>query len=502
MANFLKFRITEKVGDKQFGLGGLGAFRAGQIVTCTSEQAHKWIKTRDIADGFIEPIGENNGEEWSKNIRSYIDGVPGFKGNTLPVSEVVLTANTTPDTQGIDLAGSLTLDRRVAVDKFLVNHTTASGGNLVPIILASAGNPVTTDAINVIAYDNSLGTYHLQANNTIAAAITGSTAWAADDLVIIGCTEKFSSVIWTIGTAAIAGSVFTATYWNGTDWIDFPETTELTLEAGTGGALGRTDDNTRTIWWEKPINWRPGGPVNSGCVDAAYYVALRTNGALTSLAGAIPRPCLDSPLGVIRLGLHTKDVDAMVSLIDNNVVDVTKTTAVLTGMDATGDYIYVASDQLFRGVAVNMDGTNVNAEPSVLSAAYWNGRTWNAINVTDGTSTGADASATTLSQDGNITIDNLPFDWVPVAADANLGFIPPSTLTDEKLYWLRFAINADITESTAIANVWALPPIETWYEFNAYPNSFVEAGEPFKLFVNDEDATIAGVVVKVIVMDV
>lgn len=502
MANFLKFRITEKVGDKQFGLGGLGAFRAGQIVTCTSDQAHKWIKTRDIADGFIEPMGENDGEDWSENIRSYIDGVAGFTSNTLPVSEVTLTANATPDAQGLELAGSLTLDRRVAVDKFLVNHTTASGGNLVPLVLASAGDPVTVDAVNVIGYDDSLGTYHLQASNTMAAAITGATAWAADDLAIIGCTEKFASVVWTIGTAANAGSVFTAAYWNGGAWVDFTETTDLTLEAAAGDSLGRTDDNTRTIWWEKPVDWLPGGPTNSGCVDSAYYVALKTDGALTTLAGAIPYPCLDTPLGVINLGLRSKDVDAMVSLIDTTVTDSTSATAVLTGMDATDDYVYVASDQLFRGVAVDMDGANVNAAASILTAAYWNGRTWVAVAITDGTSTGTGTAAVTLSQDGDITIANLPFDWVPAAASTDLGFTPPSTLSTEELYWLRFAINAGITDATAIADAWVLPPVETWYEVNAYPNSFVEAGEPFKLFVNDEDATAAGVVVKAVVMDV
>ncbi len=504
MANFLKFRITEKVGDKQFGLGGLGAFKAGQIVTCTSDQARKWIKTRDIADGFIEPMGENDGEEWSENIRSYIDGLPGFKGNTLPVSEINLTANATPDAQGLELAGSLTLDRRVAVDKFLVNHTTASGSNLVPVILASAGDPVTVDAVNVIGFDNSLGTYHLQANNTIAAAITGAVPWAADDLAIIGCNEKFSSVIWTIGTGVNAAGTtrFTAAYWTGTEWVDFPLTDELTMEAATDDALGRTDDNTRTIWWEKPVDWCPGGPVNSGCVDSAYYVALRTNGPLTALAGGIPYPCLDTPLSVIRLGLRSKNIDALVSLIDTVVTDSTGDTAVLTGMDATDDYIYVASDQLFRGVAIDMDGANVNAEPSTLTAEYWNGRTWANVAITDGTNTGTGALAATLSQDGDITIANLPFDWVPVEASTDLGFAPPATLAGGKLYWLRFSIDADITDATAIAGAWPIPPIETWIEFNAYPNSFVEAGDPIKLFVNDEDNTADGLTIKAIVMDV
>jgi hypothetical protein len=496
MANFLKFRVTDKVGDKQFGLGGLGVFRAGQIVTCTSDQARRWIRTRDIADGFIEPMGENDGAEWSPNIRKYIDGVPGFTWNTVPVSEVQLVTAATPDTQGVDLAGNLTIDRRVAVDKFLMVQGTASGDEVLPIILASSGAPMTLNAANVIGYDNSQNSYHPQANNTISANITGTTPWAAGDLVIFGATEKFSSAIWTIGTAATAGSLFSALYWNGQAWAEFPAFADLTREAAAGGSLGRADDNTRTIWWEKPVDWHVGGPASSGCLDDVYYVALKTNGALTTLAGAVPYPCLDTPLAVISLGSQAKVADALVSLIDDVVVDATNATAALLGMDDTGDYIYVASSSVFGGASLDIGAANANA--SILSGEYWNGRKWVAVSITDGTASGG----ATLAQDGDVKLGAIPFDWVPVSASADLGFVPPVSLNTQKLYWLRFSVSAALSDATTISTAWAMPPVGAWHEVNAYPNSFVEAGDPIKLFVNDEDNTADGLTIKAIVMDV
>ncbi len=500
MANFLKFKVTEKVGDGYFGIGGLGAYRAGEVFSCTSEQAQRWIKLEDIAGGFIEPMGEDDGSAWSENIRNYLDGRQGFTDNTLPVCSISLTANTTPDVQGLELAGSLTLDRRVAVDKFLINHTTASNANTAPVLFVSAGHPVTVDATNVLLYDSDLDTYYTAASNTVAALV-GGAAWGVNDLIMVGYTEKFSSIMWQM-TAHSTGTaeVDALLYWNGTDWSEFAEYIDLTQEALGGPTLARAgnEDNTRMVWGFQPVDWVKGGPAGSAFDPDSYYVAARlTAGGLTSLAGAIPRPVLDTPLSFVSLGLRANAPEAIVTVIDGTTVDEEDTAIVLTGMDATDDYIYVGSPQLFRGLDVDMDA-NVNAVASTLSASYWNGRAWATVAITDGTTNAGVA----LAKDGAITIANLPFDWVSAVASEDLGFEPPATLSTEKLFWLRIGISAAVTDATGIAALYAIPPIETWIEFNAYPNSFVEAGEPFKIFVNDENAAAAGVEVKAIVMDV
>lgn len=500
MANFLKFKVTEKIGDGYFGVGGLGAYKAGEVFSCTSEQARRWIKLEDISSGFIEPMGEDDGSAWSENIRNYLDSRPGFMDNTLPVSTISLTANSTPDVQGLELAGSLTLDRRVAVDKFLINHTTASNANAAPVFFISAGHPVTVDATNVVLYDSSLNAYYTAASNTVTALIN-SNAWAANDLIMVGYAEKFSSIMWQM-TAHSTGTakVDALLYWNGSDWSEFAEYVDLTQEALGGPTLARAgnEDNTRMAWAFKPVNWVKGGPSGSTCDPNSYYIAIRlTAGSLTSLDGAIPRPVLDTPLSWASLGLRSNVPEAVVTVIDGTVVDEAGTSIVLTGMDATDDYIYIGSPQRFRGLDVDMS-SNVNAQAASISASYWNGRTWSTIAVTDGTAN----AGVTLAKDGAITIANLPFDWIPVAANASLGFAPPATLSTNELFWLRLGINATITNATEITALYALPPTKTWIEFNAYPDSFVEAGEPFKIFVNDENATAAGVEVKAVIMDV
>jgi hypothetical protein len=318
---------------------------------------------------------------------------------------------------------------------------------------------------------------------------------------MVGYTEKFSSIMWQM-TAHSTGTaeVDALLYWNGTGWSEFAEYVDLTQELLAGPTLARAcdEDNTRMAWGFKPTDWVKGGPTGSAFDPDSYYMAVRlTAGGLATLAGAIPRPVLDTPLSWISLGLRANSPEAVVTVIDGTTVDEAATAVVLTGMDAVDDYLYVGFPQRFRGLDVDMSAS-VNAAAATLSATYWNGRTWATVAITDGTANGG----ATLAKDGAVTIANLPFDWVAAAASTDLGFTPPTTLSTDELFWLRFGINANITAATEITALYILPPVETWWEFNAYPDSFVEAGEPFKLFVNDENAAAAGVEVKAVVMDV
>jgi hypothetical protein len=498
MANFLKFKVTEKIGDGYFGVGGLGAYRAGDVFFCTGEQAQRWIKLEDISAGFIEPMGEDTGDAWSENIRKFIDSRPGFHDNTLPVSVFSLSATATPDTQGTDLAGGMTISRRVAVDKFLVNHTTASGGAVAPVIFASAGHPVTDDATNVVLYDASSAAYFVAASNTVTAAI-GGNAWAVGDMILIGYPEKFASAMWAM-TAASTGTaaVEAILHWNGSEWVEFADFIDLTQELLAGPTLARAgvDTNTRMVWSYKSVDWKKGGPAGSPCDPNSYYVAVKlTAGGLASLAGAIPRPVLDTPLAWFSLGTATNAPEAVALDIAGTVSDKSSGAVVLPMTNTS--YLYIGAPQVFSTLNVDMSA-NVNSITATLSAAYWNGRTWATVAITDGTAN----SGATFGKDGAIVLSSLPFDWIAAPAGPELGLVPPATLSGKKLYWIRLKVSATLTTTTEVTALTIAPPTNTWVEFNAYPNSFVEAGEPIKLFVNDEDSTADGVEVKVVAMDV
>lgn len=148
--------------------------------------------------------------------------------------------------------------------------------------------------------------------------------------------------------------------------------------------------------------------------------------------------------------------DAMATITDQSVAaqdGLSGTVVTLDDLPAAGGAIYVGAQVPFRGLAVTIGSANANA--AALSAEYWNGSAWASLSITDGT----DDSGATFGQTGNITW-TVPAAWAQmdlesifqsqhVALGAWLNNATP-------LYWLRFAVDADLSASVEATAALAL----------------------------------------------
>lgn len=141
-------------------------------------------------------------------------------------------------------------------------------------------------------------------------------------------------------------------------------------------------------------------------------------------------------------------------LTDRHVDGNTATT--LDAMTAS-DYLYVCTEDEHGGLYVDMNSTSVNDQASVLTMAYGKSdATWAAQAITDGTISPA---GTTLGQDGLITLDAIPTDWLPQTL-GDLG-ITDADRPGKKGYWVRFDVSDTLGTDTDIAQLAALSPIAT-----------------------------------------
>ena len=110
------------------------------------------------------------------------------------------------------------------------------------------------------------------------------------------------------------------------------------------------------------------------------------------------------------------------------------------------DYLYVGFYLQFDTIEMTPFTTN-NTASSVLTMEYWNGSTWAAVDIVDGTTGG---TTITLSAKGKITW-TLPADWKQnIPFDAFLS----------RAYWVRFKVSVALTSTAAIAEcrVYCVPP--------------------------------------------
>ena len=148
---------------------------------------------------------------------------------------------------------------------------------------------------------------------------------------------------------------------------------------------------------------------------------------------------------------------------------------------ANGDYLYVGFSDVFGGVLVDMDGANVNANASVLTAEYWTGAAWAALTITDGT---ANAGAT-LKQDGAITW-LVPTNWAQRTI-TGLG----------TKHWVRISVSAALTAGTAIDNADAIRIPGHLYMFTPDQNTTVAASAELKANATEADAAAVGLLMVV-----
>ena len=103
----------------------------------------------------------------------------------------------------------------------------------------------------------------------------------------------------------------------------------------------------------------------------------------------------------------------------------------------SSDAIYLFPDYplRIRGFYVNVDGSNVNANASVMTLSYWNGA-WTDSSDTDGTASGG----ATFAQDGEV-LWTLPSDEVMHTINGIAGYV------------YRITVSATLSANTAIEEI-------------------------------------------------
>ncbi len=194
-----------------------------------------------------------------------------------------------------------------------------------------------------------------------------------------------------------------------------------------------------------------------------FWFRLLTNG--TSPDCAIPRirykaPCQplanigdgqpDIALGVILYTAATTQIrDWTVELSDNVLTELSKADVPMQ----FEDYLYVGYLTPFNEIEIT-PYTDNNQATSVLSGEYWNGETWAALTIADGT---VGSGGNTLAQKGGLSW-TIPTDWrtsIPFDASFSRG------------YWVRFHVSIALTSTCAISElrVYGVPDAHKKYKF-------------------------------------
>jgi hypothetical protein len=519
MANFYKLKVVWQ-GDGHYNVGG-NLYSTGDEFVLPAEQFNRLVKFDDIAKGYVEIIGESDAHDgdFSTIMLNYLQGKPGTAAkNYIPVADIGLVSTTTAGadfagTQAADLSGARNIGRKVAVQQvdFRTPTAAAASSTYAPRVLVSAGNEEKVTPTKLLAYDYSAGTYTAATNGSIAAA--APITWAASDKLIIGYSEKFASVNVYCGTAATAGLITAVEYWDGSAWTDFTSFDDFTKDGySVTNSFDRTDVNPRVVWYEKPSDWKPGGPSGAGVNSSTYVVALTVNGALTALASCAVYPMLDTPIASACLGRCDADLDAVVGSVGGVLTDYTDEASETTAGDVildlnTTDYLFVGSVKPINGIYFDMDVANTHGTDTV-SIAYWSGKAWSgeatvAADAWGGTVTDGTRSVTLFDQDGSITWTQIPGNWMADAAEnvTGLSTSTPATVTTDALYWIRMKASAAVDATTAAGRMWANTPTRAWKTVVPPALTLVDADDRLHVQVIDEEST-ATVEAKMVVADV
>ncbi|AFM25971.1 hypothetical protein Desti_3313 [Desulfomonile tiedjei DSM 6799] len=244
------------------------------------------------------------------------------------------------------------------------------------------------------------------------------------------------------------------------------------------------DDNTRvgstSLAQTGTITYRGNEP---GYFEADYHVFdgipgfwFRIKCSATSPGCSITRikyraPCqplrnigdgkADSPLGfVVVEGETAKVTDYTVEVSDYTETEDSAASIPLK----VGDFLYIGYLTRFNEISLNI--IEPNTEIATLSAEYWNGLVWSALNATDASNSGE----ATLSRSGKI-IWHLPTDWRQNIAAPGLY----------RGYWIRLSASADLSASTAISEcrVCSVPDALVKHKYAAvFQNRVALAGRP------------------------
>jgi hypothetical protein len=138
---------------------------------------------------------------------------------------------------------------------------------------------------------------------------------------------------------------------------------------------------------------------------------------------------------------------------------------------ATADYLYVGYPDPFNALTVTPYDGYENAVTSTLSAEYWNGKEWLALDIVDETVGSDEDHLKTFSTKGTISWFN-PADWkmcIPINGNFPRG------------YYVRFRPSANLTGTTAIdeLRVYPVPKALTKHKFAvAFRDRIALVGRP------------------------
>jgi len=166
-----------------------------------------------------------------------------------------------------------------------------------------------------------------------------------------------------------------------------------------------------------------------------------------------------------------KTIDNEVTFTDYTTVAKDRSTSTSVDLSAlstaaAGDYWYLASRFPFGGATIDVDGAN-STDPCTMTGYYWNGSTWAAASITDGTNSGTIC----LAQDGNVTW-TVPAAWRPKEFAA---------AGDRWLYVMRLQVDDDLDAATTIDEITLLP------DTTANPPGYFESATVYTLSLNKDE---------------
>ncbi len=135
-------------------------------------------------------------------------------------------------------------------------------------------------------------------------------------------------------------------------------------------------------------------------------------------------------------------------------------------MDTT-DYLYFGYLTRFNGLIITPLTDSENQTSSVMVLEYWNGLSWTALPINDGTS----VDGKTLHAQGAVNW-SLPSDW---------GTCIPITADYPRAYWIRLSVTSTLTSTTALVEVRVNPvpgPIQKHRLAEVMGNRVALAGTP------------------------
>lgn len=121
---------------------------------------------------------------------------------------------------------------------------------------------------------------------------------------------------------------------------------------------------------------------------------------------------------------------------------------------ANGDFVLIGSHLPFRGVSIDVDSANDQANNVLVE--YWNNNSWTNITATDNTDTG-----NALAVDGTVTW-TVPTAWVSASLESICNRVGPSLVSvpfpgkSEELYWTRWSWSAALGTAVTLDSVVSL----------------------------------------------